>query len=528
MFVGSYLGQGAEVTLAIGSGYFGYPSPLSGAAGYDLQFPASAPAGTKLGLLQANGETAWHTYDGANWSLSEPSLATMQAVQIDLAADLSWATHGMPDFNSKPKLRAITGAGTYLAGTGTLLIGLDAVGTPMSIQWTKNSEPIVGATQRQLQLVNLTQSHAGRYAVTLRNAFGIENSNPVEINVHYSLTTTVAEGEGTIEINPSLATYPPGTTVTLTARPGEGLGYDEWEGDASGSAESVTLVMDDHKSVSIRYIADNQPPTVAITSPKNGRFFSAPSDVVITAAAADADGSIASISYEHKLLEAADWVALGQAADVAAPFTWEGASEGVYEIRATVTDNRGAKGVSAPIQITLTTGNLPPVVVSTSPAAGGLRAGAGQVHLHGRGVRSRRRDQVDQDKRGIYIYKSEWPDLLDRERRGPNGAHGYPLDGRRICQLHADSVHRRRRGQSGQNHNREGALHRQPRADDRTDFAGERRGVRLPGDHRVRCHGVRQRRGWSDAQGGVFRQRRIDRKPCQCTLRGCLGRRERR
>ena len=370
VFVGSYLGQGAEVTLASGLGYFGYPSPLSGAAGYDLQFPASAPAGTKLGLLQANGETAWHTYDGANWSPSEPSLATMQAVQIDLAADLSWATHGMPDFNSKPKLRAITGAGTYLAGTETLLIGLDAVGTPMTIQWTKNSEPIVGATQGQLQLVNLAPSHAGRYAVTLRNAFGIENSNPVEINVHYSLTTTVAEGEGTIEVNPSLATYPPGTTVTLTAKPGEGLGFDEWEGDASGSADSVTLVMDDHKSVSIRYLSDNQPPTVAITSPKNGRFFSAPSDVVITAAASDADGSIASISYERKLLEAADWVALGQAADAAAPFTWEGASKGVYEIRATATDNRGAKAVSVPIQITLTTGNLPPVIVSTSPAAG--------------------------------------------------------------------------------------------------------------------------------------------------------------
>ena len=51
-------------------------------------------------------------------------------------------------------------------------------------------------------------------------------------------------------------------------------------------------------------------------------------------------------------------------------FTWEGASEGVYEIRATVTDNRGGKAVSAPIQIILTTGNLPPVIVSTSPAAG--------------------------------------------------------------------------------------------------------------------------------------------------------------
>ena len=369
VFVGSYPGQGTEVSLAKGAVYFGYPAPLSGAAGYDLQFPASAPAGTKLGLLQADGETAWHTYDGAVWSPSEPSLSTMQAVQVELPADLAWATHGIPDFNSKPKLRAITGAGTYLAGKEILLMRLDTVGTPMTIQWTKGNKPIAGATQSSLQLVNLTPSHAGRYAVMLRNAFGIENSNPVEVNVHYTLTATV-EGEGAIEVNPSLATYPPGTTVTLIARPGGGLGFVEWEGDVSGSAESVTLVMDDHKSVSIRYLSDNQPPTVAITSPKNGRFFSAPSDVEITLDAADADGSITHVFYESKLLDAAEWVALGQSDSAAASFTWEGASEGVYEIRASVTDNRGGKTESAPIQITLTTGNLPPVIVSTSPSAG--------------------------------------------------------------------------------------------------------------------------------------------------------------
>ena len=370
VFAGSYRGQGVEVTLAKGTGYFGYPSPLAGAVGHDLRFPAAAPAGTRLGLLQANGDVAWHTYDGASWSPSKPSLATMQAVQVDLAADLTWAAHGMPDFNSKPKLRAITGAGTYLAGKETLLIGLDAVGTPMTIQWTKDNQPIVGATQRQLQLVNLAPSHSGRYAVTLRNPFGIENSNPVEVNVHYSLTAIVEGGDGTIEASPSLPSYPPDTEVTLTAKPGEGLGFDEWEGDVTGSEESVTLVMDDHKTVSIKFLSDNQPPTVAIISPKDGRFFSAPSDVEITLAAADADGSITHVLYERKLLEAADWVELGQAASAAALFTWEGASEGVYEIRATVTDNRGGKAVSAPIQIILTTGNLPPVIVSTSPAAG--------------------------------------------------------------------------------------------------------------------------------------------------------------
>ena len=321
-------------------------------------------------MLQANGDVAWHAYDGANWSPSEPSLATMQAVQVDLADDITWANHGMPDYNSKPKVRAITGGGTYLAGTESLVIELDVVGTPMTIQWTRDNQPIEGATQRWLQLVNLSPSHAGRYAVTLRNPFGIENSNPVEVNVHYSLTTIVEGGEGAIEASPSLPSYPPDTEVKLTARPGEGLGFDRWEGDVTGSEESVMLVMDDHKTVSIKFLSDNKPPTVAIASPKNGRFFSAPSDVEIILDATDADGSITHVLFESKAEGAAEWVGLGESASATEPFIWVGAMEGVYDLRATVTDDRGAKGESETVRITLTIGNLPPVIVSTSPAAG--------------------------------------------------------------------------------------------------------------------------------------------------------------
>ena len=376
ILTGTYAGQGAEMSLT--DGYFGYPAPLSGVVGRDLQFSASAPTGTKLGLLQVNGETAWHTYDGISWSPGEPSLGTMQAVQVDVPDEpVEWQAHGAPDHNRKPIVRAITGDGTHLAGTTTLL-ELDAVGTPMNIQWTKNNEPIPGATQRWLQLANLVPGQAGRYAVTLRNAFGIENSNPVEVNVHYSLTTVVAAGEGAIGVEPSLPTYPPGTEVTLTAKPGEGLGFDNWEGDASGTKESITIVMDGHKTVSIRYLSDNQPPTVAIVSPRAGQFFSAPGDVEISLDASDPDGSITHVLYERKTEGTDEWVALGQADSADGVFTWENAGEGVYEIRATVTDNRLAKAVSEPVKITLTTGNLPPVIVSTYPAEGDFVAVPGK------------------------------------------------------------------------------------------------------------------------------------------------------
>ena len=376
ILTGTYAGQGAEMSLT--DGYFGYPAPLSGVVGRDLQFSASAPAGTKLGLLQVNGETAWYTYDGTIWSPGEPSLGTMQAVQVGVPDEpVAWQTHGAPDHNRKPIVRAITGDGTHLAGTTTLL-ELDAVGTPMNIQWTKNNEPIPGATQRWLQLANLVPGQAGRYAVTLRNAFGIENSNPVEVNVHYELTTVVAAGEGAIGVEPSLPTYPPGTEVTLTAKPGEGLGFDNWEGDASGTEESITIVMDGHKTVSIRYLSDNQPPAVAIVSPRAGQFFSAPGDVEIKLDAADPDGSIKHVLYERKTEGTDEWVALGQADNADGVFTWENAAEGIYEVRATVTDNRLAKGISEPVKITLTTGNLPPVIVSTYPAEGDFVAVPGK------------------------------------------------------------------------------------------------------------------------------------------------------
>ena len=137
-------------------------------------------------------------------------------------------------------------------------------------------------------------------------------------------------------------------------------------------------MMDGHKTVSIRYLSDNQPPTVAIVSPRAGQFFSAPGDVEISLDASDPDGSITHVIYERKTEGTDEWVALGQADSADGVFTWENAGEGVYEIRATVTDNRLAKAVSEPFKITLTTGNLPPVIVSTYPAEGDFVAVPGK------------------------------------------------------------------------------------------------------------------------------------------------------
>ncbi|GIT04593.1 MAG: hypothetical protein CM1200mP29_00040 [Verrucomicrobiota bacterium] len=188
----------------------------------------------------------------------------------------------MPDYNSKPKVRAITGGGTYLAGTESLVIELDVVGTPMTIQWTRGNQPIEGATQRWLQLVNLSPSHAGRYAVTLRNPFGIENSNPVEVNFPLLAYPIVGGGEGAIEASPKPAFLSAGYRGQAQARPGEGLGFDRGEGDVTGSEEWVMLVMDDHKTA-LDKVPQRQQAADRGPSPRQRAavFFSAPSDVEI-------------------------------------------------------------------------------------------------------------------------------------------------------------------------------------------------------------------------------------------------------
>lgn len=97
-------------------------------------------------------------------------------------------------------------------------------------------------------------------------------------------------------------------------------------------------------------VAGNLLPSVAMTSPVAGRTFTAPATVTLSAAAADADGSIASVEFHS------DGTFLG--AVNASPYTtqWSGLAAGTYSVTATAFDNRGDRSVSAPVTFTVTGG----------------------------------------------------------------------------------------------------------------------------------------------------------------------------
>ena len=108
--------------------------------------------------------------------------------------------------------------------------------------------------------------------------------------------------------------------------------------------------------------AANQPPTVSITAPANNSSFVVGTSISITANAADADGTVASVEFF------VDGVSIG--VDNTAPYaaTYTGVL-GAHSLTAKATDNSGAQTTSTAVAITVAS-NPPPTCSITAPLTG--------------------------------------------------------------------------------------------------------------------------------------------------------------
>ena len=77
-----------------------------------------------------------------------------------------------------------------------------------------------------------------------------------------SLSTS---GSGSIRASPERETYPAGSNVSLTAVPGDGYTFSGWSGDASGSANPLTVTMDADKSITARFTRGREQGAVTVT-----------------------------------------------------------------------------------------------------------------------------------------------------------------------------------------------------------------------------------------------------------------------
>lgn len=101
------------------------------------------------------------------------------------------------------------------------------------------------------------------------------------------------------------------------------------------------------------------PPAVKITSPTNGATFVAPVDIPINAEASSSNADVVKMNFFVN--DRPIGVDLGTNKTSYA-LTWSNVPPGFYYLRAVATDSFGGKGSSAPVQISVTGTNKPPLL----------------------------------------------------------------------------------------------------------------------------------------------------------------------
>ena len=105
--------------------------------------------------------------------------------------------------------------------------------------------------------------------------------------------------------------------------------------------------------------ATNKPPTVTLTAPSSGAYFTAPASIALAATASDPEGKLAKVEFYSGT------TLLGTDTSSAFSFTWSSVAAGSYSLTAVAYDTAGAKTTSAVVPVTVgsTTTSPPRYVV---------------------------------------------------------------------------------------------------------------------------------------------------------------------
>jgi Big-like domain-containing protein/glucodextranase-like protein len=141
-----------------------------------------------------------------------------------------------------------------------------------------------------------------------------------------------------------------------------------WSGVTAGTYALTARAIDDLGGVKASApvtitVTDNFAPTVTLTSPAAGTQYAAPATIVMSAIAADGDGSIARVEFY------ADSTLIGSSSAAAYTATWSGVAAGLHSLTARAFDNLGASALSVAIPVTVVA-NAAPAVTLTTPVAG--------------------------------------------------------------------------------------------------------------------------------------------------------------
>src|SRR5439155_1042165 len=239
--------------------------------------------------LTANPAVGWHlvSWSGDASGTANPLSVTMDANKNITATfaintyTLSLTTIGNGTASKSPdqptynhgtvvQLTATPNAGQSFVGwTG------DASGTANPLSVTMDANKSITA-QFTLSL-NVSVVGSGTVAKNPNQAnyapgTVVQITATIAIFTHTLSVTTV--GSGTLAKNPNQATYTHGTVVQLTATPAAGWHFVSWSGDASGTANPLSVTMDADKSITATFAINTY--TLSVTTAGSGTVAKSP------------------------------------------------------------------------------------------------------------------------------------------------------------------------------------------------------------------------------------------------------------
>jgi uncharacterized repeat protein (TIGR02543 family) len=170
----------------------------------------------------------------------------------------------------------------------------------------------------------------------------IITANFAEIVPEYSLT--IGAENGSVTADPDQATYTSGTVVSLTAIADEGYMFDGWSGDATGSANPISVIMNSDKNITANF---SQVPESScgeilsgtlqfeICEPYENQVFDVGEPIVIK-------GNFSSDIVEVEAFYG-NWNWIGVSNSSPYDITWSDATEGTYTLTVRGKDASGAQ-----------------------------------------------------------------------------------------------------------------------------------------------------------------------------------------
>jgi uncharacterized repeat protein (TIGR02543 family) len=232
-------------TLTISTSGSGSTSPSTGRRSYGSGSQVQVTATPASGWYFSH----WHL-DGVDAGSSNPTTVTMSSAHT-LQAVFTQITYTLTI--------SVTGSGSTNPAVGGHVYSQGS-----SVQVT--ASPVTGWSFDHWVLDGSSTGSANPYTVTMNSGHTL---GAVFTQSTYTLTVSTS-GQGSVSKVPSQATYTYGSSVQLTATPSTGWSFSGWSGGASGTANPLTIVMNDNKAVTATFTQNTYTLTVNVSPSAGG------------------------------------------------------------------------------------------------------------------------------------------------------------------------------------------------------------------------------------------------------------------